>query len=282
MYNHRDDYADHAVWAPAVTTTENGTRIGRDDLRSAMTLGRVEHGNSDSRRTLKTSERVALDIVHDIVATGSRTGDHLPLEAEMVEQYHASRASVREALRLLEVQGLIWLKPGPGGGPVVGSVEPANLARTASLYFHLGAANYDQLLRTQAMLEPFCAVLAAQNPDRRQAMQPFLVAAQPASAVDYHRHAGHFHAAVYRLAGNPVISLLTQAITHMVTDHVMATMDPIELRSTIVEDHAVLARAIAGGQAATAGRLMSEHFRVQHEYYRQRSPQRLHDLIEWR
>ena len=263
-------------------TTDAGTRSRPGELRSAMTLGSGDHGGNDPRRPLKTSERVALDIVHDIVEVGLRTGDHLPLEAEMVENYHASRASVREGLRLLEVQGLIRLKPGPGGGPVVGSVEPANLARTASLYFHLGAANYDQLLRTQAMLEPFCAVLAAQNPDRRQAMQPFLVASQPVSAVEYHRHASHFHATVYGLAGNPVISLITQAVTHIVTDHVVATMDPIELRPAIVDEHATLARAIAGGQVATAGRLMSEHFRLQHDYYRNRSPERLRELIEWR
>ena len=64
------------------------------------------------------------------MAQGLGSGDRLPLEAAMVEQYGVSRASLREALRLLEVQGLIRLKPGPGGGPVVGAVEAANLART--------------------------------------------------------------------------------------------------------------------------------------------------------
>src|SRR4029077_8746492 len=110
------------------------------DLRVARRVG--PHHATEQRRSPKTSERVALEIVHDIVAQGVRAGDRLPLEAEMVEQYQVSRASLREALRLLEVQGLIRLKAGPGGGTVVGSVEAANLARTATLYFHLGASTY--------------------------------------------------------------------------------------------------------------------------------------------
>ena len=115
-------------------------------------------------RVRKTAERVAEEIVHDIVMNCLHTGDHLSLESEMVDRYQASRSSVREALRLLEVQGLIVLKPGPGGGPVVGQVDPANLARTASLYFHLGGATYESILRTQAMLEPLCAQLAVAQP----------------------------------------------------------------------------------------------------------------------
>ena len=140
-------------------------------------------------RQPKAAERVAGDIVHDIVARGMRTGDHLPLEAQMVDEYGASRASVREALRLLEVQGLLHLKPGPGGGPVVGQVDPANLARTTSLYFHLGGATYDSALRTQMLLEPVCAQLAARHPLRHATMERYLVAAAPRTTDDYRRHA---------------------------------------------------------------------------------------------
>ena len=245
-----------------------------------MTVGYLQR--DERQRTLKTSERVAVEIVRDIVAQRLSTGDRLPLEAAMGEQYGVSRASLREALRLLEVQGLIWLKPGPGGGPVVGSVEPAHLARTVSLYFHLGAATYAQLMETQVLLEPICAQLAAHNPDRREAMQPFVETAEPRSEPEYRQHTVDFHGAVYALAGNPVLSLLTQAVTQIVTDHVVATMDPVELHADILDEHAALARAIGAGQVEKARRLMSEHFQAQHDYYAERSPARLAELIEWR
>jgi GntR family transcriptional regulator, transcriptional repressor for pyruvate dehydrogenase complex len=261
-------------------TNQTPEAIGTRRLarRPAINVGNVSGG---AHRLVKTSERVAHDIVRDVVDRQLRTGDQLPLEAAMVEEYQASRTSVREALRLLEVQGLIRLKPGPGGGPVVGSVDPANLARTAALYFRLGAATYDDLLRTQAMLEPLCAFYAARHPDRSTAMRPYLT---PGDARDhaYRRHAEGFHDAVYRLAGNQVLTLLTQAVTHIVTDHVVSTMDPVDMRQKILHEHARLARAIAGGQADVAARLMADHFQAQHGFYRQHWPARLAELVEWR
>jgi GntR family transcriptional repressor for pyruvate dehydrogenase complex len=240
------------------------------------------HHGSDQGRSRKTSERVALDIVHDIVAQGLQAGDRLPLEAAMVEQYDVSRASLREALRLLEVQGLIRLKPGPGGGPAVGSVKASHLARTATLYFHLGASTYDQLMATQVLLEPLCAQLAAQNPESREALQPYFDVPDIDSEATYRGLTATFHDEVYRLSANPVLALVTNAITSIVSDHVVATMDPVQLRADILEEHASLARAIARGHVDKAGRLMAAHFQAQHDYYRAHWPARLQELIEWR
>jgi GntR family transcriptional regulator, transcriptional repressor for pyruvate dehydrogenase complex len=253
----------------------------RTHLRPELTVGQTSR--NPRRRTLKTSERVAVDIVRDIVAQGLQSGSRLPLEAAMARQYNVSRASLREALRLLEVQGLIRLKPGPGGGPVVGTVEPANLARTASLYFRLGGATYGDLMRTQVLVEPLCAQLAAQHPDRRAAMAPFLDGSTDVGDErQYRRLTLDFHRVVWTLAANPVLTLLTQAVTHLVADHVVATMDPVELRHDIVAEHALLARTIAAGRADKAAALMAEHFQAQLDYYVEHWPARLDDLIEWR
>jgi DNA-binding FadR family transcriptional regulator len=248
----------------------------------SLTIAGDGAANEGRRRTLKTSERVALDIVHDIVAQGLHSGARLPLEAEMVANYGVSRSSLREALRLLEVQGLIRLKPGPGGGPVVGVVDASNLARTISLYFHLGAATYHDLLATQVLLEPLCAQLAATSPRRRAVMEPFLDATPIEDDAEYHRNSVSFHTAIYVLAANPVLRLLTEAMTHMVSDHVLATMDPVELHTVIVAEHAAIARAVVNGHAARAHQLMTAHFEAQHDFYRRTIPARLGQLIEWR
>lgn len=250
------------------------------NVRPEITVGHVVR--ADRRRPMKTSERVAIDIVHDIVAQGLRSGARLPLEAAMAQRYGVSRASLREGLRLLEVQGLIKLKPGPGGGPMVGTVEPANLARSTSLYFHLGGATYGQLMQSQVLLEPLCAQLAAQHPDSGEVMAPFRDDIQLDDEQEYRSSTIGFHRAVWNLAANPVLTLLTQAVTHLVADHVVATMDPVELRAHILHEHAELARAIATGRADKAARLMGEHFQAQLDYYAAHWPARLAELIEWR
>jgi len=86
----------------------------RAQPNAAPTIG-SRHGEAQ-RRTLKTSEIVALEIVRDIVSQRFKAGDRLPLESEMLAHYRVSRSSLREALRLLEVQGLIVIRPGPGAG----------------------------------------------------------------------------------------------------------------------------------------------------------------------
>jgi GntR family transcriptional regulator, transcriptional repressor for pyruvate dehydrogenase complex len=82
-----------------------------------------------SLRSLKTSESVARDIVDDIVVRRLREGDNLPPETAMLQQYGVSRETLREGLRLLEAQGLISIRRGPGGGPIVAAIDPANLGR---------------------------------------------------------------------------------------------------------------------------------------------------------
>jgi DNA-binding FadR family transcriptional regulator len=235
------------------------------------------------RRVTKTSETVAINIVRDIMTRGLKTGDRLPLEAAMLQEYRVSRASLREALRLLEVQGLISLKPGPGGGPVVGRVDARYLARTVSLYFHLGGMKYGDIFATQEILEPACAELAARHPDRWERMQPFVEpSAVPVEGPLYHAATLDFHSTVYELAGNGVLTLITKAITSIISTHIVSTMDPVELHESIIAEHCQLARAIGAGHAAKASRLTAVHFKIQHDYYRERWPARMEELIEWR
>lgn len=201
----------------------------------------------------------------------------------MAATYGVSRSTLREALRLLEVQGLLSLKPGPGGGPAVGTVEPGALSRTLSLYFHVGAATYGHVMQTQVMLESMCAELAATHPDRADVLAPFL---EPFEEYDdtrrFRQHTTGFHTAVYLLADNPAVSLITEAVTHTAAHHVQLARLPVELRPTIVEHHEKLARLMIDGDAAGASAMMREHFRVQLEGVRDVAPERFADVVAWK
>ena len=83
----------------------------------------------------------------------------------MLDQYDVSRESLREALRLLEVQGLVAIRRGPGGGPTVCTVDPANLGRVSTLYYHLAGATYRELWEAWILAESILAERAAANPD---------------------------------------------------------------------------------------------------------------------
>lgn len=236
-------------------------------------------------RDLKTSEVIALEIVRSIVAGGFGTGERLPTEADMLMQYGVSRESLREALRLLEVQGLITLKRGPGGGPLVGSVDPVYLARTATLYFHMCGATYDELVDTWLMTEPLLAEKAARNPDRaavRAAMKPFIDHVDGKQTPEFVAAATGFHAVIPTLADNRVFSLLLEAVGCIMVEHILRFQDPSELSEEIEEEHDAIARAISAGQGPKARRLMSEHIEHIAEHYRTNYSDRLKAIIEWR
>src|SRR5262249_34745107 len=152
------------------------------------------------------AETIARAIAHDVIDRCLLPGAPLDSEQTMLDRFGVSRESLREALRLLEVQGLISIRRGPGGGAFVGTVDPANLGRTASLYFHMPGATYGELFDAYAFAEATLAMRAAQHADgghRRRLMSPFLDSALRDVDLDEYvqRHFG-FHATVAALADN--------------------------------------------------------------------------------
>src|SRR3990167_7145839 len=109
------------------------------------------------RRNLKTAESVALEIVQDIVEQHLKPGARLPHEPEMLAQYRGSRSALREALRLLETQGLIAIRPGGGAGTGGGKAAASNLGRMGPLHFHMADVPYGGLLSSWMLAEPLLA-----------------------------------------------------------------------------------------------------------------------------
>jgi GntR family transcriptional repressor for pyruvate dehydrogenase complex len=240
-------------------------------------------------RPLKTSESVARDVVHDIVRRRLATGDSLQNEAAMLAEYGVSRESLREGLRLLEVQGLITIRRGPGGGPIVGQIDPANLGRTSSLYLHVAGATYAELFDAWVFTERVQAELAAGNPDRiavRDAMAPFLVEPDAELAAEdltkFVFHHTHFHAVVASLVDNVVLELLLQTVGQIVTHHVVVNSDPRQVQEVIARDHCSIAKAVSAGHAHRARGLMEEHILAMADVYQQQFGRRMDDYVEWR
>src|SRR2546423_1572464 len=121
------------------------------------------HQVGNGGRPPKAAMLIAQRIVRDLVRAGLQPGDLLPPERAMLETYETGRGTLREALRLLEFQGVIALKPGPRGGPVLLSPDASHLASTVVLLMQLKQAPFRTIVEVRLALEPMISRLAAER-----------------------------------------------------------------------------------------------------------------------
>ncbi len=238
-------------------------------------------------RHIKRSELLAREIVEEILQRGLEPGDLLPPESVMLSRYDVGRASLREALRILETQGLVTLKPGPGGGPVVGAVVPANLGRTASLYFRLDGDTCGTLAEAMLILDPWLAELAAERVDVPVATEVLGHCMEAAdqergSVAGVWRTAPEFHDAVYQLSANGVLKTVATALGAIFRTQVLAAADLGAHQAQFLADHHRISEAIIAGDAARARRLAYEHMESIIEAASGQVPGLMDRVIEWR
>jgi DNA-binding FadR family transcriptional regulator len=215
-------------------------------------------------RRSRISHLVAVEIVRDIVQNGLQSGDRLPTEAAMLEEFDVGRASLREALRLLEGFGLIAIRQGQNGGPVVTSLRPEDLSRTLSFYFHTTGATYGELMEARLLIEPAMARLAAERREdvQMQLLRTAMEAERTAPFENpmYILGADRFHHVVSGISGNRVLDLLGQSLRVLYQGRLLLdAIFPKEERTRVRAVHQQIGEAILSGQGDEAEQLMRAH-----------------------
>lgn len=217
-----------------------------------------------ARRNDKMSERLARQIVNDIVSQDRRPGFKFPSESEMLRKYDISRGTFREALRLLEVQGLIEIKPGPGGGPVIAELHPADFARMLKFHFRIRGSTYRDVLIARLAIEPVMARLAAEasNPEGLASLAKVMERCERTNLDDENewRDTSHlFHSLIASMSGNTLLNLLGLSLKHIYHDWATSNVTPRNMRAEVLAVHKAIAKAIFAADGAKAERLMREH-----------------------
>src|SRR5258705_11693260 len=86
-----------------------------------------------NRRVPKSSEIVASELRQKILRGEISEGESLTPESILVEEYNVSRPSLREALRLLESQGLVAIRRGSHRGPLAAKPDAKQIVDTLSM-----------------------------------------------------------------------------------------------------------------------------------------------------
>lgn len=255
-------------------------------VRKQASEATVGSGWSGPRRGRKIAELLAREIVDTIVAQRLRPGDMLPAEAEMIQTYSVGRATLREALRLLEVQGLIWVKPGPGGGPVLAELTPRHFGDMAKLHLHMAQATFREVLQARLAIEPLMARLASEAQDKSglARLREVLDVADLSDVQDdaaYHDLSWSFHSTVASISGNRVLDLLGEALKEVYDSRVRVTLMPRRQRPAVRNVHRAIGDAIIDGRGSDAERLMHDHMVEYANQSAKRNPGLLEELVAW-
>ncbi|HKD76899.1 MAG TPA: GntR family transcriptional regulator, partial [Ktedonobacterales bacterium] len=108
----------------------------------------------------KLFEQVAVQIEQQILLGGLRSGDRLPTERELAEQFHVSRTAVREALKTLAQKGLVDMRPGRGTIVIDGTSQALRDSLGLVMRMSLSDRSHN-LVEVREILEPEIAAMAA-------------------------------------------------------------------------------------------------------------------------
>jgi DNA-binding FadR family transcriptional regulator len=235
---------------PAKNAVATGTRAARVRLR-------------------EKPQRIADELRQLILSDKLSEGDSLGKEPDLVKRFGVSRPSLREALRILEAEGLISVVRGMLGGVVVHKPDERMTARTAALVLQARNVSLADVFEARSLLEPVAVRVIASSRSRRAAVAELsqLIRDEKRLIMDpdaFGPANARFHERLIALAGNQTLTILAQMLNEIVARAVTAvsktgsTQDSAATRRRGIRSQERLVSLIEGGKAPEA----EEHWRA--------------------
>lgn len=214
----------------------------------------------------KLAELVADRIADQIMGLGWPVGEVLGSETALVEEHGVSRSVFREAIRLLEADGVVMTRRGPGGGLIVTEPNARSITRNVELLLNFLSVTPEQLFEVRVNLELLATQLAAERIDRDgvQRLRDTLEMEKGISDSG-NSDLARFHIVIAEISGNPALRFFSEVMEELAIR--MARQGPANLTDSYFDDyhdencrvHAEIAEAIISRDASLARHLMHSH-----------------------
>ena len=238
----------------------------------------------DDSRKVKRARTLAQDIVRDIEAGAHVAGDRLAREDEMLARYDVARATLREALRFLELQGVIHLQLGRSGGPVVARPQTGDFANNLSLILQFMEADLRGLLELREAIAPNVAAYAAKRAtagDLSALADCLKELERNEASSQFEELNRRFHDMLGWASGNPLFGLLTSAL-HMLTREFSLSLGySAQERAVQLRFLRRVLEAVRKGDAEGARQAMARLVAGSASYLAERSPELVSQKVKW-
>lgn len=212
--------------------------------------------------------------IEAMLASGElQPGHRLPSERELVVQFGASRSTVREALRVLESNGVVRSRPGDRHGPEVLPYSSGGLEKQLTRLARLSELSLSELVGSRMILDAAASRLAARlrTPAELREMTATHQAMRDAIEVGYEAFSEAdvaFHEAVARASRNAMVqvcnAVVRDVVLGLISTNISTSGDARALMQKSVEHHAEVLDAI---RAVDGERAARDSVRSLYDYY---------------
>lgn len=211
------------------------------------------------------ASNLVVDAIRDwILAERLPSGYKLPNEAELMEKYGLGRTTVREAIRLLEADGLVEVRRGPAGGTFVRHIDIREVSEALSLLFSFRETKLKDFVAFRCVVEPEIAALAAVNASDEQRAEILEEGLEHLRATD--GSSTQLHEMLSAACGNDVLQLLMEAMAVPFARHFRPERITEQSIASTEAAHAKIARLVADGDADGARQAMARHLEAYEEF----------------
>jgi len=239
-------------------TGKSGGGADRNEKGDRVAEGQRQGGP----RLPKASDLLADNLRRRVIGEGLAPGDPLPSESDLVAEWGYSRGTVREALRLLESDGLIRIKRGPGGGITVGRPDQSHVARSFALQLSLDQVPLRDLFAFRKLVEPAATALAAEHAtDADLAALAAAVSTTAGPPGPQRRPSDRLdlHLIIAEASHNALLKLAYGAIEEIVRWHTdEESLTEIDLEE-VAKVHRTIVKAITDRRGPAASKAMLRH-----------------------
>ncbi len=199
-------------------------------------------------------------------------GERLPLERELVEIFGVSKGTIREALKVLETQGLIVTRTGPGGGPFVATVPERYASELLGNYFFFQELTVGDVYQLRTLLEPELAASVVgrlDETDFERLAETMKVYDHPPETMEEERAQRvaelEFHEVLVACSPNPLLRFVCGFLIRLLKDlticqRIYDRPNP-ELREHGRSYQMRLIEALRAGEPEAVRAIMGEHMR---------------------
>jgi len=208
------------------------------------------------------SGQIADALIRRIIDSGLMPDDLLGTEAELLNEHEVSRPTLRESLRMLEAQGVIALRPGPGGGVIVGRPSIDTLAHALSVFLYLQRVPFGTVLKAREAVEPALAFEAAVHGTETEFGELEASIERTHGLTDpdkFVRENRTFHEIIARAGHNKVLESFWEAISLLAPDEQHGVNCSFGNRMHVVAAHEGILRACRARQPGVAASRMAAH-----------------------